>query len=144
MITNLHEILGISDFRVMEWPIEGTDPQATYHGKQGDFRLLLGFGTVGKTQLEIIQPLEGQNIFSDFLEEHGPGLHHFRFTVSDFEERCTFLEKNGIEKISSGTGVHIGTKWAYFDTRDILEGILIELRTSIDENNGKGQWLASD
>ncbi len=117
----------------MEWPLEGIDPQATYHGKQGNFRLLLGFGTIGNIQIEIIQPLEGQNIYSDFLEERLPGLHHFRFTVSDFEERCTFLEKNGIEKISSGTGVHIGTNGAYFDTRDILEGILIELRTSINQ-----------
>lgn len=141
MVENLQDVLGIGDFRVVEWPVEGSDPQATYHGKPGDFRLLLGFATVGKTQLEIIEPLSGENIFSDFLEEHGPGLHHFRFTVSDFEERCASLESRGIEKIASGTGVHVGSKWAYFDTRSILEGVIVELRTSLDEDGGKGQWL---
>ncbi len=141
MVALLEQILGITGFRIMEWPIEGIDPESTYHGEPGDFRLLLGFATIGKTQIELVQPLEGQNIYSDFLEEHGPGLHHFRLTVPDFEERIQDLEERGIEKIASGTGVHKGSKWAYFDTTKMLEGVIIELRKHLSEGDGEGQWV---
>ena len=141
VVAVMKDILGIRDFKIMEWPIEGVDPQATYHGEPGNFRLLLGFVTVGKTQIELVQPLEGQNIYSDFLEKHGPGLHHFRLTVPDFEERFEALKSLGIENIASGTGVHVGSKWAYFDTSELLEGVIIEIRKHLDEACGEGQWV---
>ena len=75
MVQMFKQLFGIGPFRVMEWPIEGVDPQATYHGAPGNYRLLLAFGSVGPTQIEIVQPLEGLNIYSDFLKSHGPGLH---------------------------------------------------------------------
>ncbi len=80
----LTRLFGIGPFRIFEWPLDGVDPQATYHGQPGNFRLLLAFVTVGKIQIEIVQPLEGQNIYSDFLRDHGPGLHHFRLTIPGF------------------------------------------------------------
>ncbi len=137
----LKGLLGIDDFRIMEWPIEGVDPKATYHGEPGNYRLLLGFATVGKTQIELIQPLEGKNIYSDFLEEHGPGLHHFRLTVPDFESRIVTMEKSGVENIASGTGVHVGSKWAYFDTRELLGGVIVELRKHLEDGGGEGKWI---
>jgi methylmalonyl-CoA/ethylmalonyl-CoA epimerase len=144
MVANLSKILGIEDFRIMEWPIEGVDPQATYHGAPGSYRLLLAFATIGNTQLEIVQPLEGQNIYSDFLEEHGPGLHHIRLTVADFEEKVSRLESSGIQNIASGTGVHVGSKWAYFDTSQLLEGVVVELRKRLDGAGGEGQWIVKE
>ena len=144
MVATLKMLLGIDDFRIMEWPIEGIDPKATYHGEPGNFKLLLGFATVGNTQLEIVQPLEGQNIYSDFLEEHGPGLHHFRLTVPDFEEKVKDLQANGIENIASGTGVHVGSEWAYFDTSKALQGVVVELRKSLEGAGGQGQWIVKE
>jgi hypothetical protein len=134
----LTRLFGIGPFRIIEWPLEGSDPQATYHGQPADFRLLLAFATVGKTQLEIIQPLEGQSIFSDFLEEHGPGLHHIRLNIPDFEQGVEELIGAGIKNISSGTGVHHGSKWAYFDTTNQLEGLLVELRTRLNDKKREG------
>jgi hypothetical protein len=139
----LTRLFGIGPFRIMEWPLEDVDPQATYHGQPANFRLLLAFATVGKTQLEIIQPLEGQSIFSDFLEEHGPGLHHVRLNIPEFEEGVAALIGDGIENIASGTGVHHGSKWAYFDTAKQLGGMVVELRTRLDGSKGEGQWLKS-
>jgi catechol 2,3-dioxygenase-like lactoylglutathione lyase family enzyme len=144
MVATFRQLFGVEGFQVMEWPIEGVDPQATYHGEPGNYRLLLAFATVGNTQIEIVQPLEGQNIYSDFLKEHGPGLHHIRLTVPDFEERAACLEASGIKNIASGTGVHVGSKWAYFDTTKILEGVLVELRKRLDDAGGEGQWIRKE
>jgi hypothetical protein len=143
MVRMFKQLFEIGPFRVMEWPIEGVDPQATYHGAPGNYRLLLAFGSVGSTQIEIVQPLEGLNIYSDFLKSHGPGLHHIRLTVADFESRTKALEAAGIEKIASGTGVHRGSEWAYFDTTKQLDGIVVELRKRLDGPGGEGQWVAS-
>ena len=139
----LSRLFGIGPFRIFEWPLEGVDPQATYHGQPANYRLLLAFVTVGKIQLEIVQPLEGQNIYSDFLRDHGPGLHHFRLTIPGFEKGVEALIGAGIENIASGTGVHVGSKWAYFDTTHKLEGVVVELRTRLEQAGGEGQWVQS-
>jgi len=139
----LSRLFGIGPFRIFEWPLEGVDPQATYHGQPGNYRLLLAFVTVGKIQLEIVQPLEGQNIYSDFLREHGPGLHHFRLTIPGFDKGVKAMIETGIENIASGTGMHVGSKWAYFDTTHQLQGVTVELRTRLEEAGGEGQWVQS-
>jgi methylmalonyl-CoA/ethylmalonyl-CoA epimerase len=139
----LTRLFGIGPFRIFEWPIEGVDPQATYHGQPGKFRLLLAFVTVGKIQIEIVQPLEGQNIYSDFLRDHGPGLHHFRLSIPGFEKGVEAMIGAGIENIAGGTGVHVGSKWAYFDTTRQVEGVVVELRTRLEEKGGEGQWVES-
>ena len=137
----LTRLFGIGPFRIMEWPFEGIDPKSTYHGNPSHYRLRLAFVTVGKIQLEVIQPLEGQNIYSDFLRDHGPGLHHFRLTIPGFDEGVQAMVNDGIKNIASGTGVHLGSQWAYFDTTHILDGVIVELRTRLEEKSGEGQWL---
>lgn len=139
----LTRLFGIGPFRIFEWPLEGIDPQATYHGQPGNFRLLLAFVTVGKIQLEIIQPLEGQNIYSDFLRDHGPGIHHFRLSIPGFDKGVEALINDGIKNIASGTGMHVGSRWAYFDTTSKLEGVTVELRTRLEEGGGEGKWVQS-
>ncbi len=142
MADNLHQLLGIGPFRIFEWPIEGIDPQSTYHGEPEEYRLRLGFARQGATQIELIEPLEGRNIWSDFLDQNGPGIHHFRIVVSDFDNKVSQFEEAGFKKIASGTGAHIGSEWVYFDTADLLNGIVIELRKRLDDENGEGKWAA--
>jgi len=48
----------------------------------------------------------------------------------------------GHPNISSGTGVHVGSRWAYFDTTHNLDGVIVELRTRLDEH-GEGKWIKS-
>ena len=137
----LTRLFGIGPFRIMEWPVEGINPQSTYHGAPGQYRLKLAFVTVGKVQIEVVQPLEGENIYSDFLRDHGPGLHHFRLTIPEFDKGVEAMINDGIRNIASGTGVHVGSKWAYFDTTRNLDGVIIELRTRLDDSSGDGHWL---
>ena len=140
MAEGLYRLLGIGPFRVLEWPIEGIDPQSTYHGEPRSYRIRLGFVQTGATQIELIEPLDDQSTWSDFLASHGPGLHHFRLTVSNFEETAAALEAAGLENIASGTGAHVGSKWAYFDSGELLDGLVIELRTRLEGPAGEGQW----
>jgi len=48
----------------------------SYLGKPADFVASISLSYLGDMQLELIQPVSGENIYSDFLAECGPGLHH--------------------------------------------------------------------
>ena len=61
--------------QVVDWPPEGSDldAQSTFRGRRGNFRMRLAFIETGPVQIEFIEPLEGDNIYSEFLEEKGEG-----------------------------------------------------------------------
>lgn len=48
----------------------------SYRGEPADFVASISLSYLGDMQLELIQPVRGQNIYSDFLSACGPGLHH--------------------------------------------------------------------
>ncbi|WP_375483395.1 VOC family protein [uncultured Mycobacterium sp.] len=47
-----------------------------YHGEPADFVASISLSYLGDMQLELIEPVRGPNIYSDFLRDNGPGLHH--------------------------------------------------------------------
>jgi catechol 2,3-dioxygenase-like lactoylglutathione lyase family enzyme len=53
----------------------------SYHGKPADFVAGISLSYLGDMQLELISPVSGENIYSDFLRERGPGLHHICMEV---------------------------------------------------------------
>ena len=48
----------------------------SYRGKPADFVASISLSYLGDMQLELIEPVRGENIYSDFLRESGAGLHH--------------------------------------------------------------------
>ena len=48
----------------------------SYLGKPADFVASISLSYLGDMQLELLSPVRGENIYSDFLRDHGPGLHH--------------------------------------------------------------------
>ncbi|OBJ39018.1 lactoylglutathione lyase [Mycobacterium colombiense] len=57
----------------------------SYHGRPADFFASISLSYLGDMQLELIQPVRGENIYSDFLSESGPGLHHICMEVESTE-----------------------------------------------------------
>jgi hypothetical protein len=129
MVQQFKSLFGIDGFEIIDWPLPDSDPESTYYGNPGYWRMRTAFATLGSLQIELVEPLEGKSIYKDFLLKNGPGLHHFRFTVQDFDDKVKKLEEAGIMMISSGKGLRTNSRWAYFDTFNVLDGIYIELRT---------------
>jgi catechol 2,3-dioxygenase-like lactoylglutathione lyase family enzyme len=48
----------------------------SYRGKPADFVASISLSYLGDMQLELISPVRGENVYSDFLRDSGPGLHH--------------------------------------------------------------------
>lgn len=98
----------------------------TVRGKPVDYDmdLRLARSELGGLEVELIQPLKGESIYKEFLEEKGEGLHHLAFVVEDVDAEITDLEKKGFKVLQ--TGAMPNTKWAYLDT-DEPGGMVIEL-----------------
>ena len=97
----------------------------TYHGRPVQHRFRAALTMVGPMQLELIQPVEGDNIFSDFLREHGEKVHHLgHVRVGNLSEAIETWEKEGFPCLQSGRSP--GGGYAYMDTIKAL-GVIIEL-----------------
>ena len=118
----LHDHMGTGRFRVFE-DIRFRD--LTYRGKPADFRLDLSLAYAGDTQFEVIQPLEGPSLYTEFLDSRGPGLHHLGFLVEDFDAAARTYEANGYQAAQSGT-FGAATRFAYYDT-EARCGAIMEL-----------------
>lgn len=55
------------------------------------------FTSLGSVRLELIQPVEGKSLWSDFLETNGEGLHHIGFVVDDLAKEDAELTKKGFK-----------------------------------------------
>ena len=133
----LSEVFGVGPFRTLYWPPAGRpDMQRFYHGQPADFTARMAFTELGPIELELIQPLEGESIWADFLRERGPGIHHIRFNTPDMDSLVEYLAQNGVGVAQAGTGVRPGTKWAYFDTDDLV-GFTIEALKTVPGTGGR-------
>ncbi|BBZ13768.1 VOC family protein [Mycobacterium branderi] len=68
-------LLGVKKwFRMPE--VHFAPDACSYYGKPADFVASISLSYLGDMQLELIHPVRGPNIYSDFLRDSGPGLHH--------------------------------------------------------------------
>lgn len=58
----------------------------TYRGQPADFVAHIAFSYAGDTQLELIAPVRGESVYTEFLDRAGPGLHHVCVEVDDVDE----------------------------------------------------------
>jgi len=89
----------------------------------------------------LIQPLEGESMWSDFLKEHGEGIHHIRFNVPDVEPVIEYLAGHDIGVAQSGSGLRPGTTWVNLDTESKV-GFTIEIMNALAGTDGRTPQIA--
>lgn len=114
--------LGIGPF--MDLPGRPFGDRKKY-GKPCDYKLKIKVAQMGPVQIELIQPLEGESIQKEFLENKGGGIHHIGFFVKDINKKVAELGRKEIKVIQSGSGPTMGG-FAYLDT-ELACGIVLEL-----------------
>lgn len=78
-------------------------PNRRYRGGPGDFETWGVIAEFGPS-LEICAPLTGKGVFTEFLEAHGPGLHHVGYFVSSLSDESKRLQALGLEEVQYGGG----------------------------------------
>lgn len=91
-------------------------PEAcSYRGKPADFVASISLSYLGDMQLELIQPVRGENIYSDFLRESGAGLHHICVEAAspeDFDAALAEAAGQGAPVVQQGVMAG-GIQFAY-------------------------------
>lgn len=62
---------------------------------------------LGNTHLQLVEPLTSDHPLRDWLEQHGPGLHHLCLRVDDVGEAFLQLPEMGLP---TAARIHQGTK----------------------------------
>jgi catechol 2,3-dioxygenase-like lactoylglutathione lyase family enzyme len=87
----------------------------TFRGRPADFTAHISFSYAGDIQLELIAPVTGESVYSEFLDTAGPGLHHVCVEADDasaFDAAVAEAEGNGTPVVAQGV-MSGGMRFAY-------------------------------
>ncbi len=100
----------------------GTSPG--YMGQPTEGKAKMAFINLDNITLEFFEPVGGPTAWSDFLENHGEGVHHFGFYVEGLDEHVKNLELKEMPVVQSGGGTW--GRYRYIDATSDLT-VMIEL-----------------
>ena len=100
-------------------------PDVITRGKSTPYTMKVTFAQMGPIRLEMVQVVEGECLYTEFLKEHGEGIHHLGFEVADLEKEVANAEAQGLENICYLKMVGI-MAFAHFDPGK-TNGVRIEL-----------------
>ncbi len=118
-------------YRVRQWYGVVNEPMGElfYNGQPfTDQGYAMAIGYCGRTEIELITTSAQQNIYTEFLQEHGPGLHHISFFVDDIDKWIPQYKAIGYEVIQNGStnGKTMKARFAYMRRVDQSKGDIIE------------------
>lgn len=117
------------DYGIGPWVVHDFNDELvtnrTVHGASTDYRMRLALCDYFNVNWELIEPYQGESIYTEFLEKHGPGIHHVAMaTAASHDETVAQLTAKGVEV--NQTGNFVGNGYSYFDLMDQL-GITVEI-----------------
>jgi methylmalonyl-CoA/ethylmalonyl-CoA epimerase len=119
-----------NDLGIGPWAIYTLSPDwirdMTVHGKEQGYVYTLALCSVGPVVYELLESVQGPNIYEEFLNERGEGLHHVGYFVEDIDAEISKMESRGFSMLQGGRGFGANDDgaYAYFDTERTLGCIL--------------------
>ncbi|WP_422746692.1 VOC family protein [Mycobacterium sp. WMMD1722] len=86
-----------------------------FRGEPADFVADVSLSYAGDTQLELITPVRGASLYAEFLDRHGPGLHHICVETLDepaFDAAVHDARQAGADLVCDGVMAG-GMRFAY-------------------------------
>ena len=108
-------------------PVMGAMQDCTVHGKRPPemLRYKIAYLRKGPLLLKLVQPIEGESPYQEYLDSHGEGIGHIHFVVPNLENAKAEMAKNGITMIFEVS--HATHKEAHFATGKFIH-MVTELR----------------
>ena len=99
----------------------------TRHGKPCEYKMKIALSYIGKMRIELIEPLEGDTVYKEFIKDHGYGVHHLGVLTDDMKGSLKNAESAGIAMTMDGAGFGPDDDghYAYLDTEKLI-GTTIE------------------
>ncbi|MFN8470975.1 MAG: VOC family protein [Anaerolineae bacterium] len=116
----------------------GEQVNMTYRGQPSNAQAKLAFFNLGQVQLELIEPMGGESIWQEALDQNGESVHHIAFWVEGMQRSVDFLKSRGIGMSQRGDmGQQNEGQYAYFDSNAQL-GVAIELLEKVRDGRAAG------
>jgi hypothetical protein len=114
--------LGIGPWTIRT--VDTSDPSSLrgiHRGMPADFAAKVCLANSPNMNWEIIEPIRGRSIYTEFLERHGDGVQHLAFNCNgaDYEERIRKFHERGYETVQRGV-IFGGIDFHYFTAEDDL------------------------
>ncbi len=125
-VKNWTKYLKVGPWRIVDYSNEYAD-RFFVRGKEiKDFSFIVAIALVNGIEIEIIQPVRGDNAYVDFLKATGGGPQHIKFSFSDeaLDAAAKELTDQGFPILQQGH--MLGNRHYYIDTVDKLS-CLVEL-----------------
>lgn len=151
---NLHETamgltrLGIGPFQVFDFT-EDTVSNRQFRGKAGDFELKVAFAKQGELVFELMQPVRGESLMSEFLSSNGgaQGVQHVAFGMNDIpmNKRQDAMKERGFPLVMEGRwkGAAGICHFCFFDTLADTGTIFETISFSEDWEDPLCEWIPS-
>ena len=100
----------------------------TRHGIPSDYKMRVALSYFGPMRIELIEQVNGDTVYADFIKKHGYGIQHLGVLVEDMESALAEANAAGFAMTMDGAGFGLDNDghYAYLDTEDII-GTTIEL-----------------
>ena len=125
-VTYYASLFGIGPFMIYEFSPE----KVWLWEKPSHMKNKYGKAIWGDIELELIEPLEGESIYDEFLKDHGEGIQHLGFNVADYDEMVHRFEEAHfipLMRVESYVDAYRGDlRCCSFDTRRV-GGIVFEI-----------------
>ena len=108
----------------------GESARAVYRGEPLLAQAKLAFFNFGQVSLELIQPLGGDSVWQEVLDQKGEGVHHIAFNVKGTDKVTDYLDGHNIPIIQQGH--YTGGMYTYVDSESQL-AVMLELLENFDE-----------
>ena len=126
-VKNYWELFGIGPWHIYTYG-KPLVKEMTYRGQPSEYKMRVALSWIGPLRVELIEMLEGDTVYADFVREHGYGVHHFGVLVEDMEEAIAQGKAAGLSMTQDGAGFGRDGDghYAYLDTEGKI-GITLEL-----------------
>ncbi len=118
----------VRDYGIGPWDIYEFNPDTVRNMQEGGQPVArtwrLALAQVGQVQWELVEPLDEDSIYAQFLATNGPGVHHVGVGVRSYESTIAELAERGHDIVLGGE--YNGVNFAYLSTdRDL--GVITEI-----------------
>ncbi len=135
-IERMEKVFDLGNYRINDFPPKGAEGvQLMFRGEKAEFSARFCFIEMAGKEIELIEPVEGESVWKEFLRENGEGIHHLKYEVESINETIDFFKSIGIDcpQYGSGVGPNSGKTWAYFDTVKELGYVVEVLNRQVGE-----------
>ncbi|KPJ63520.1 MAG: hypothetical protein AMS15_00010 [Planctomycetes bacterium DG_23] len=126
-VENFWKLFGIGPWHIYTYG-KPLLKKMTYQGKACEYKMRVALANIGPLRIELIEMLEGDTVYAEFVKKHGYGVHHFGILVDDIEKAIAQAEGAGwtVTMDGAGFGRDGDGYYAYLDTEDEIS-VTLEL-----------------